>query len=93
MSGFTVRTVPDPSPVDAVVADAPGCVLCTWVLRGPLWHLKYVNRQCSAHGHMPLAGDAADPRGPSRWPPLWHTGSALPRASRAPGGHEQEEDT
>jgi hypothetical protein len=32
-----------------VVADAPGCGLCTWSPRDGRWALKFVNRACVLH--------------------------------------------
>jgi membrane-bound ClpP family serine protease len=32
-----------------VVADAPGCVLCTWSPRDGEWALKFVNQACVLH--------------------------------------------
>jgi hypothetical protein len=32
-----------------VVADAAGCGLCTWSLRGGRWALKFVNQACVLH--------------------------------------------
>jgi hypothetical protein len=32
-----------------VVADAPGCGLCTWSPRDGRWALKFVSRACVLH--------------------------------------------
>jgi hypothetical protein len=32
-----------------VIADAPGCGLCTWSPRDGRWALKFVNRACVLH--------------------------------------------
>jgi hypothetical protein len=32
-----------------VVADAPGCELCTWSPRDGRWELKFVNQACVLH--------------------------------------------
>ena len=32
-----------------VVADAPGCGLCTWSPRAGRWALKFVNQACALH--------------------------------------------
>lgn len=32
-----------------VVADAPGCGLCTWSPRDDSWALKFVNQACMLH--------------------------------------------
>ncbi len=40
-----------------VVADAPGCGLCTWSPREGRWALKFVNQACVLHRDDPVEHD------------------------------------
>ena len=40
-----------------VVADAPGCGLCTWSPRDGRWALKFVNQACVLHRHDQVEHD------------------------------------
>ena len=40
-----------------VVADAPGCELCTWSPRDGRWALKFVNRACMQHRDAQVEDD------------------------------------